>query len=188
MRLAREAASVYSAGHRTAGPTTKGFDQNHVNSISNPTLTHAALQVLNESWDAAAKALQRALSLNHPEHARNRAAILLYLVPIHLLRGELPSEAVLGTPGLELYKPFVAALRAGDVAAFEAALAAGQVLLMKVLPPCCTGRWLGTAHEGAAPSLPSLLMPRLRRLAGHRGADRDRMKCELVFCDHILSL
>jgi hypothetical protein len=112
--------------------------------------------VLGEKWAAADKSLQEALRLCHPSHAKNRAAILFYLVPVRLLRGVLPSAALLATPTLEVFAPFVAALRAGDVAAFERALAEHQVVLMRVRP----------VYLGIGVALMAL---RCRRVATHTG-------------------
>jgi COP9 signalosome complex subunit 12 len=64
--------------------------------------------------------------------------ILNYLIPIRLLRGRLPSKQLLDRfPRLrELYTPFISALRAGDVKAYDAALEWAEVRLVDM------GVWL----------------------------------------------
>lgn len=63
--------------------------------------------------------------------------ILTYLIPLRMLRGHLPSSDLLGRfPELDrLYSPFVAAVRKGDIKAFDTALdeAEGKLLEFNVL-------------------------------------------------------
>ena len=49
---------------------------------------------------------------------------MTYLIPLRILRGHLPSRELLDRfPNLDqLYSPFIAAIRKGDVSAFDAAL------------------------------------------------------------------
>lgn len=61
-----------------------------------------------------------------------------YLIPLRLLRGQLPSTSLLHHyPRLrDLYAPFISALRAGDVKAYDAALEYAEVRLVDM------GVWL----------------------------------------------
>lgn len=60
--------------------------------------------------------------------------ILTYLIPLRMLRGHLPSSELLGRfPGLErLYSPFVAAVRKGDIRAFDTALDRAERKLLEL--------------------------------------------------------
>lgn len=60
--------------------------------------------------------------------------ILTYLIPLRMLRGHLPSSELLGRfPGLDrLYSPFVAAVRKGDIKAFDTALDRGEGKLLEL--------------------------------------------------------
>jgi hypothetical protein len=58
--------------------------------------------------------------------------ILQYLIPLHLLNGSFPSEALLSLhPRLaELYRPFIAAIKSGDVAEYDERLEWAQPRLV----------------------------------------------------------
>jgi len=60
--------------------------------------------------------------------------ILTYLIPLRMLRGHLPSPDLLGRfPDLDrLYSPFVAAVRKGDIKAFDTALDGAERKLLEV--------------------------------------------------------
>ena len=64
--------------------------------------------------------------------------ILHYLLPLRLLRGQLPSSNLLDLfPQLaQLYTPFLAAIRTADLKGYDAALLAGQKRLVE------SGVWL----------------------------------------------
>ena len=88
--------------------------------------------MLDEKWVGAEADLTLALRLCDARSARNRAAILSYLVPVHILRGSMPRADVLERHGLAYFAPVVAALKEGDPARLEAALDAEQILFMRV--------------------------------------------------------
>ena len=60
--------------------------------------------------------------------------ILTYLIPLRILRGHLPSRALLDRfPALdELFSPFITAIRKGDVSAFDAALEKAERRLVEL--------------------------------------------------------
>ena len=60
--------------------------------------------------------------------------ILTYLIPLRLLKGQLPSAHLLARfPRLqELYTPFIKALRAGDVKGYDAALTWAEKRLVEM--------------------------------------------------------
>ncbi|KAG8860519.1 COP9 signalosome (CSN) subunit [Tulasnella sp. 330] len=82
--------------------------------------------------------LVAAFDMCYPTPARNIELILNYLIPIRLSRGQLPSPQLLHHyPRLnQLYTPFILALRAGDVKAYDAALEWAEVRLVDM------GVWL----------------------------------------------
>ncbi|KIK73908.1 hypothetical protein PAXRUDRAFT_836126, partial [Paxillus rubicundulus Ve08.2h10] len=60
----------------------------------------------------------------HTQAHRNQERILTCLIPLRILRGHLPSKVVMERfPALdELFSPFIAAIRTGDIATYDAAL------------------------------------------------------------------
>ena len=74
----------------------------------------------------------------HYQATRNLQQILHYLLPLRLLRGQLPSESLLASfPQLDqLYNPFLVAIRTADLKGYDAALLAGQKRLVE------SGVWL----------------------------------------------
>jgi hypothetical protein len=60
--------------------------------------------------------------------------ILTYLVPLRLIRGSLPSRALLSAyPRLdELFTPFIDAIQQGDIAAYDEALEWAQPRLVEM--------------------------------------------------------
>lgn len=88
--------------------------------------------MLDEKWVGAEADLTMALRLCDGRAARNRAAILSYLVPVHILRGSMPRDDMLARHGLQYFAPVVAALKEGDPARLEAALDAEQIRFMRV--------------------------------------------------------
>lgn len=81
------------------------------------------LAFLNEEYDRAEVSLTSALHMCHRSATLNQALILVYLVPVKLLRGSLPSDHLLDKfPSLSPYASFITALRQGDVKSFDRAL------------------------------------------------------------------
>ncbi|KDQ21104.1 hypothetical protein BOTBODRAFT_27100 [Botryobasidium botryosum FD-172 SS1] len=96
------------------------------------------LSFLNEEYKRSEEDLTFAFYNCYRDAVRNQELILTYLIPLRLLRGQLPSEALFKRyPRLaELYTPFVEALRKSDIKAYDAALAWAEPRLLDM------GVWL----------------------------------------------
>ncbi|KAG8955524.1 COP9 signalosome (CSN) subunit [Tulasnella sp. 419] len=96
------------------------------------------LSFLNEQYSESESDLMFAFENCYQVPLRNVELILNFLIPLRLLRGQLPSEKLLSSfPRLrELYKPFLIAMRAGDIRAYDAALAWAEPRLVDM------GVWL----------------------------------------------
>ncbi|KAF8530902.1 hypothetical protein JB92DRAFT_2854242 [Gautieria morchelliformis] len=92
------------------------------------------LSFLNEEYAQADEDLTFTLHTCHEDDTRNQERILTYLVPLRLLRGQLPSDAVLCRyPALRaLYTPFLSAARTGDLSSYDAALNAAEGRLFRL--------------------------------------------------------
>jgi len=79
---------------------------------------------LQEEYGEAYREFSFAFANCHRDAARNQELILTYLIPLQLLRGRLPSKALLSQfPRLEqLYTPFVSAIQSGDVKRYDSVL------------------------------------------------------------------
>lgn len=84
------------------------------------------LHVFNEEYTEAAETLQYALQQCHPGAVSNVRRILLYLVPVKMLLGVMPSRKLLEQYKLRQYDGLIAALRCGSIQSFDAALLANQ--------------------------------------------------------------
>ncbi|WEW58309.1 COP9 signalosome (CSN) subunit [Emydomyces testavorans] len=83
---------------------------------------------LEEAYKEAEEHLTYAWNLCHAEAVQNRELILTYLIPCHLVTTHtLPSKRLLAPfPRLEaLFRPLCDCIRKGDLAGFDAAIAAG---------------------------------------------------------------
>ncbi|KAH7930624.1 hypothetical protein BV22DRAFT_1028085 [Leucogyrophana mollusca] len=82
------------------------------------------LSFLNEDYAKAEQELTLAFYHCHREAHSNQERILMCLIPLRILRGHLPSQELMQRfPVLEeLFTPFIAAIRAGDISAYDAAL------------------------------------------------------------------
>ena len=90
------------------------------------------LALFDEDYEAADAALGAAFEACPPSAAANRARLAFFLIPVRLLRGVLPSPALLKTYALEAeYGPIVEAVRTGAVGALDAALTARQWAYIK---------------------------------------------------------
>jgi hypothetical protein len=87
---------------------------------------------MDEQRGEAAKELQKALRLCHPQSHRNRRVILSYLVPVRMLEGVLPRRAALQRYALQYLEPIVDAVKAGNVVQLTAALAQEEGRFMRV--------------------------------------------------------
>ncbi|KAF9006743.1 hypothetical protein BDQ17DRAFT_1389503 [Cyathus striatus] len=82
------------------------------------------INFLNEDFANAEQQLTLAFYHCHMDHHRNQGRILTYLIPLRILKGHLPSQELLKQyPVLEeMFSPFVAAIRAGDIGRYDKAL------------------------------------------------------------------
>ncbi|KAI1912895.1 COP9 signalosome (CSN) subunit [Ophidiomyces ophidiicola] len=86
------------------------------------------IHFLEESYPEAEEHLTYAWNLCHTEAVKNRELILTYLIPCHLVTAQtLPSKTLLAPfPRLEaLFRPLCDCILKGDLAGFDAAIAAG---------------------------------------------------------------
>ncbi|KAI0722733.1 hypothetical protein C8Q76DRAFT_835904 [Earliella scabrosa] len=82
------------------------------------------LGFLNEDFAKAEQELTLAFYNCHTGARKNHERILTYLIPLRLFRGHLPSRELLERfPVLDdLYSPFIAAIRKGDIRSYDATL------------------------------------------------------------------
>ncbi|TIB69499.1 hypothetical protein E3Q08_03358 [Wallemia mellicola] len=91
------------------------------------------LAFLDDRFDKANEDLTFALQKCPVQSRKNQALILTHLIPLRLLQGDLPSQDLLARfPHLEeLYRPFVEALKDGNVKHFDEALVRGEKRLVE---------------------------------------------------------
>ncbi|KAF9226916.1 hypothetical protein BS17DRAFT_728895 [Gyrodon lividus] len=82
------------------------------------------LSFLNEDYAKAEQELTLAFYNCHTQAHRNQERILTCLIPLRILRGHLPSRVLMKRfPVLdELFSPFIAAIRTGDISTYDVAL------------------------------------------------------------------
>ncbi|KAJ1678047.1 COP9 signalosome (CSN) subunit [Spiromyces aspiralis] len=87
----------------------------------------------DENYKKADEHLEFALKHCHRGAKRNERVILEYLVPIKMLKGIMPSEALFKrhTELEKTYDPFVAAIRSGNVGAYDQSLVKHQNYLLR---------------------------------------------------------
>ncbi|KAJ7646844.1 hypothetical protein FB45DRAFT_1099023 [Roridomyces roridus] len=92
------------------------------------------LSFLNEEYEKAEQELTLAFYHCHIQAHDNQARILAYLIPLRILKGHLPSDELMYRfPVLaDIFSPFVAAIRAGDLAAYERALELREARLIEL--------------------------------------------------------
>ncbi|KAK9812673.1 hypothetical protein WJX72_001644 [[Myrmecia] bisecta] len=90
------------------------------------------LDIFEERFGEAEQALEYAFKHCHRSAQQNKGVIMYYLVPVKMLLGVLPSDALLQRFGLTQYVDFVAALRTGSVKQLNDALATNQSQLIQV--------------------------------------------------------
>ncbi|ESK89361.1 cop9 signalosome complex subunit 12 [Moniliophthora roreri MCA 2997] len=92
------------------------------------------LRFLNEEYAMAEEELTQAFYQCHIEAQANQERILVYLLPLRILKGHLPSDELLQRFPLtrELFTPFVTAIRNGDIAAFDRALENSESKLVEL--------------------------------------------------------
>jgi hypothetical protein len=84
------------------------------------------LNMFEDQYDAAEENLSFAFRHCHARAVGNKKRILNYLIPVKLLRGKIPSAALLGKYGLQEYIPFVTAIKNGDLRTFNDTLKRNQ--------------------------------------------------------------
>ncbi|KAF7335270.1 Protein CSN12 [Mycena sanguinolenta] len=92
------------------------------------------LSFLNEEYAKAEQELTLAFYHCHIGAHENQARILAYLMPLRILRGHLPSDELMHRfPVLaDIFAPFIAAIRKGDIAAFDRALELREARLIEL--------------------------------------------------------
>ncbi|KAJ7827660.1 hypothetical protein B0H14DRAFT_1228322 [Mycena olivaceomarginata] len=92
------------------------------------------LSFLNEEYAKAEQELTFAFYHCHIAAHENQARILAYLIPLRFLRGHLPSDELMHRfPILaDIFAPFVAAIRMGDIAGFDRALEQREARLIEL--------------------------------------------------------
>jgi nuclear mRNA export protein PCID2/THP1 len=84
------------------------------------------LNMFEDQYDAAEENLSFAFRHCHARAVANKKRILNYLIPVKLLRGMIPSAALLEKYGLQEYIPFVTAIKNGDLRTFNDTLKRNQ--------------------------------------------------------------
>jgi nuclear mRNA export protein PCID2/THP1 len=150
------------------------------------------LALFDEDYDAADAALGAAFEGCPRSAHANRAKCAHYLIPVRLLRGVLPSSALLDTYGLRgEYGAIVDAVRTGSVAGLDAALqekqwafiAAGTYLLLDKLRAAVARRLIkrvALLHAAAEPAKAAQLpLARVAAALAWQGApaDPDAVEC-----------
>ena len=116
---------------RTDMPDLSLFPKSHIVAFR---YYSGVIHFLEEDYAQAEEHLTAAWTLCHHNAHRNKELILTYLIPCRLLTTHtLPSPMLLAPhPALAtLVQPIAWAIRRGDLAAFDAALAAGETPLVK---------------------------------------------------------
>ncbi|KAJ7245685.1 hypothetical protein C8J57DRAFT_1361426 [Mycena rebaudengoi] len=85
------------------------------------------LSFLNEEFVKAEQELTLAFYNCHIDAHDNQERILAYLIPLRILRGHLPSDELMTSS-----PPFITAIRRGDIAAFDRALAERETRLLEL--------------------------------------------------------
>ncbi|KAJ7181598.1 hypothetical protein C8R43DRAFT_1055288 [Mycena crocata] len=95
---------------------------------------HAKVRRVARLFFRAEQELTIAFYHCHIDAHENQARILAYLIPLRILRGHLPSDELLYRfPILaDIFAPFIAAIRTGDIAAFDSALEVREARLIEL--------------------------------------------------------
>lgn len=93
----------------------------------------AVFAFLREDYSEAERRFKVALEQCHHRMKRNIELILDYLIPLLLLRGVFPSPKLLSRSSrhMTLYRPFIDAIKLGDVPAYERQLELAEKRLME---------------------------------------------------------
>ncbi|EIN10989.1 hypothetical protein PUNSTDRAFT_112772 [Punctularia strigosozonata HHB-11173 SS5] len=92
------------------------------------------LSFLNEDYAKAEQELTMAFYNCHIHAPRNHERILTYLIPLRILRGHLPTHELLQRFSSlnEMFSPFIAAIRLGDLRSFDVALERWELRLVEL--------------------------------------------------------
>jgi hypothetical protein len=85
------------------------------------------LSVFDDDYLKAEEMLTYALEHCHKAATHNKRVILSYLIPVRMLRGKLPSPALLEKHSLQDFLPLVHAMKLGNVKLLNETLLAQQV-------------------------------------------------------------
>uniref|UniRef100_A0A6B2L5L5 PCI domain-containing protein n=1 Tax=Arcella intermedia TaxID=1963864 RepID=A0A6B2L5L5_9EUKA len=80
------------------------------------------LAAFRGEYHKAHEALSLAFNRCPTSHIQNKRLILLYLIPVDMLRGRLPTPALLEKYGIKQFIPLVAAVKSGNLGEFNKAL------------------------------------------------------------------
>jgi tetratricopeptide (TPR) repeat protein len=83
-------------------------------------------------YDMAKERLSNALLHIPDRHSADRRQILAYLVPLNLLKGIVPSAALIEKYELDVYAPVVRAVIDGQIADFDTALETNRMLFLRL--------------------------------------------------------
>lgn len=89
------------------------------------------LSVFNDNYQQADEDLSYALKHCHRAAQKNKRTILLYLVPVRLLRGHLPKQELLEAHNLPEYIPLVQAMKQGNIRLLNETLDTHQEKLIR---------------------------------------------------------
>lgn len=89
------------------------------------------LALYEENFSAANAKLSEAFDRCLAGHAANKKRILFYLIPVRMIMGCFPRPELCDKYGMAEYKAVVAAVRAGDLGAFNAAVREHQLLFVR---------------------------------------------------------
>ncbi|RHZ67024.1 hypothetical protein Glove_303g62 [Diversispora epigaea] len=93
---------------------------------------HGLLLFLDAEYNLAEEKLVAAFRMCPKSNKKNKELILRYLIPVWIIRGILPSTEILSRYSRlnKLYKPFIDAIREGNVKNFDDALVMNEVKLV----------------------------------------------------------
>ncbi len=89
------------------------------------------LKMFESDYEAAETELDFAFKHCHVDRPANKRLILLYLAPLKLMRGQVPSEAMLNQYGLLELLPVAQAVREGNLSKLAAALSEHQMFFIQ---------------------------------------------------------
>mmetsp|Transcript_48617 Transcript_48617/g.117579 ORF Transcript_48617/g.117579 Transcript_48617/m.117579 type:complete len:393 (-) Transcript_48617:179-1357(-) len=95
----------------------------HINGSMSAMVTyryyHGRLLMFEDQHAAAEESLEYAFRHCHKDALHNKRCILMYLVPVKLVQGKIPSPQLLSKYNLEQFKPIVDGIKKGDLRTFQ---------------------------------------------------------------------